>query len=515
MVDTWATVGSCAQIGANVHLSGGVGIGGVLEPPQAAPVIVEDDCLIGSRCMVTQGARVRRGARARRGRDPEPGHPGDRRRDRRGGRPGRRAALVDRRAGAAPARSSRAASSGCRASSWCVTTSRASARQAPQRRPPRARRGHVTDLLALTAELVDIPSVSHDERAITDHLEQLLRAVPWLEVERVGDNVVARTDARAVAAPGAGRPHRHRAGERQRPGPHRRRRAARPRRVRHEERAGRAARAGPHASTAPAVDVTYVFYECEEVEARYNGLNRLLRRAPRPGGRRRRHPGRAHRRRASRPAARARMRVEVTLTGERAHTARAWMGRNAIHRLGERAGASWPAYEPRRGDIDGCEYREAPAGGAGRGRRGRQRGARPGRRLAQPPLRPRPHAGRGRGARALGGGRRRRLRGRRRGRARAAGARLIRCWPRWSRGPGNRRAPSWAGPTCRASPPTASPPPTSGPATPTSRTPRASTSRVPTSRPCTRPCTPYSSRGRRNVRGGAVQRRRSTVTTLP
>jgi 2,3,4,5-tetrahydropyridine-2-carboxylate N-succinyltransferase len=62
MVDTWATVGSCAQIGANVHLSGGVGIGGVLEPPQAAPVIVEDDALIGSRCMITQGARVGRGA---------------------------------------------------------------------------------------------------------------------------------------------------------------------------------------------------------------------------------------------------------------------------------------------------------------------------------------------------------------------------------------------------------------------------------------------------------------------
>jgi len=62
MVDTWATVGSCAQIGARVHLAGGVGIGGVLEPPQAAPVIVEDDAFIGSRCMVTQGARVRQGA---------------------------------------------------------------------------------------------------------------------------------------------------------------------------------------------------------------------------------------------------------------------------------------------------------------------------------------------------------------------------------------------------------------------------------------------------------------------
>ena len=62
MVDTWATVGSCAQIGANVHLSGGVGIGGVLEPPQSAPVIIEDDAFIGSRSMVTEGARVGRGA---------------------------------------------------------------------------------------------------------------------------------------------------------------------------------------------------------------------------------------------------------------------------------------------------------------------------------------------------------------------------------------------------------------------------------------------------------------------
>ena len=60
MVDTWATVGSCAQIGANVHLSGGVGIGGVLEPPQAAPVVVEDDCFIGSRCIVAEGAHVGR-----------------------------------------------------------------------------------------------------------------------------------------------------------------------------------------------------------------------------------------------------------------------------------------------------------------------------------------------------------------------------------------------------------------------------------------------------------------------
>ena len=62
MVDTWATVGSCAQIGRNVHLSGGVGIGGVLEPPQASPTIIEDHCFIGSRCIVVEGVRVRKEA---------------------------------------------------------------------------------------------------------------------------------------------------------------------------------------------------------------------------------------------------------------------------------------------------------------------------------------------------------------------------------------------------------------------------------------------------------------------
>ncbi len=61
MVDTWATVGSCAQIGKNVHLSGGVGIGGVLEPLQAQPVIIEDDCFIGSRCIVVEGVHLEPG----------------------------------------------------------------------------------------------------------------------------------------------------------------------------------------------------------------------------------------------------------------------------------------------------------------------------------------------------------------------------------------------------------------------------------------------------------------------
>ena len=62
MVDTWATVGSCAQIGANCHLSGGVGIGGVLEPLQAEPVIIEDDCFVGARSEVAEGVIVERGA---------------------------------------------------------------------------------------------------------------------------------------------------------------------------------------------------------------------------------------------------------------------------------------------------------------------------------------------------------------------------------------------------------------------------------------------------------------------
>src|SRR5690349_23580929 len=62
MVDTWATVGSCAQIGANVHLSGGVGIGGVLEPLQANPTIIEDDCFIGARSEVVEGVVVERGS---------------------------------------------------------------------------------------------------------------------------------------------------------------------------------------------------------------------------------------------------------------------------------------------------------------------------------------------------------------------------------------------------------------------------------------------------------------------
>ena len=117
MVDTWATVGSCAQIGARVHLSGGVGIGGVLEPPNAAPVMVGDDADIGSRCMVTQGARVGDGAVLAEGVILNPGIPVIDAATGRGARSGRGPARgawpSARRAGA----STKAASSSCPACS--------------------------------------------------------------------------------------------------------------------------------------------------------------------------------------------------------------------------------------------------------------------------------------------------------------------------------------------------------------------------------------------------------------
>ncbi len=103
MVDTWATVGSCAQIGADVHLAGGVGIGGVLEPPQAMPVIVEDGAFVGSRCIVTEGVRIGARRRARRQRLADGVRARDRRHRRRAGRvPRRGAAPRGRRPGHAP-----------------------------------------------------------------------------------------------------------------------------------------------------------------------------------------------------------------------------------------------------------------------------------------------------------------------------------------------------------------------------------------------------------------------------
>jgi succinyl-diaminopimelate desuccinylase len=213
----------------------------------------------------------------------------------------------------------------------------------------------VTDLLKLTAELVDIPSVSHDERALTDHLEALLDPVDWLELTRVGENLVARTDmGRSQRLVLAGHTDTVPANGNERA------------RIEGDElwglgscdmKGGVAVLAELARTVAePVVDVTYVFYECEEVDSTFNGVERLFRERPdllagdaallaEPTSAR------------VEAGCQGTMRVEVTLTGERAHTARAWLGRNAIHRLAPLL-AAVAAYEGRRVTIDGCHFRE-------------------------------------------------------------------------------------------------------------------------------------------------------------
>ena len=213
----------------------------------------------------------------------------------------------------------------------------------------------MVDLLNLTAALVDIPSVSHDERRVTDHLEAMLSPVPWLELTRVGDNLVARTDL--------GRPERLiLAGHTDTVPPNGNERA----RVEGDvlwglgscDMKGGVAVLVELARTVaePAVDATYVFYECEEIDARFNGVERLFRERPdlmagdaallaEPTSAR------------VEAGCQGTMRLEVVMTGERAHTARAWKGRNAIHRLAPLL-ASVAAYEGRRVTIDGCHFRE-------------------------------------------------------------------------------------------------------------------------------------------------------------
>ena len=145
MVDTWATVGSGAQIGKNVHLSGGVGIGGVLEPPNAVPVVVEDEAMVGSRCMVVGGARVRRGATLGAGRHPHPDDSRHRRRDRCRTAPRRGAGLVGLR-GRHPAadlpwrRVRPAVPAGAQAPARRLPARQVSA----ERHPPRPRRRRLT-----------------------------------------------------------------------------------------------------------------------------------------------------------------------------------------------------------------------------------------------------------------------------------------------------------------------------------------------------------------------------------
>ena len=214
----------------------------------------------------------------------------------------------------------------------------------------------MTDLLAATAELVDVFSVSHHETAIADLIEGRLRSVPWLTVDRLGDNVVARTqlgrDQRLVLAghtdtvPANGNEQARVEGD-----------------VlwglgSADMKSGLAVMLELASTTdSPAVDVTYVFYVCEEVDQKYNGLPHLL--ADRPDllagdaailG----EPTGA----VVEAGCQGTLRVTASLRGERAHTARPWMGRNAIHRLGPLL-AKVAAYEGRRPVLDGCEYREA------------------------------------------------------------------------------------------------------------------------------------------------------------
>ncbi len=213
----------------------------------------------------------------------------------------------------------------------------------------------MTDLLALTAGLVDIPSVSFDEADLVAYLEAELRAVPGLAVDRIGDNLVARTTL--------GRGHRLVLGGHTDtvPGETSGSRldgdtlwglgAA-------DMKSGLAVMLELARTVAePAVDVTWVFYAREEVAIAHNGLRELFAEAPdllvgdvailgEPTGG------------AVEAGCQGTMRFEVTLAGVRAHTARPWMGRNAVHRLGALLTALG-SYEHREPVIDGCRYREA------------------------------------------------------------------------------------------------------------------------------------------------------------
>lgn len=212
------------------------------------------------------------------------------------------------------------------------------------------------DLLARTADLVAIPSESHHEAALADHVEARLRALGHVQVDRLGDNVVARTAAGrdmrlvvaghldTVPANGNGTPE-----------------------IRDDvlwglgaaDMKGGLAVMLELAATVPdpAIDVTWIFYAGEEVAADQNGLGHLFAQRPdlvagdaavlgEPTGA------------ALEVGCQGAMRLRVELRGARAHTARPWMGRNALHRAG-RVLAALDDYEARRPVIDGCTYHEA------------------------------------------------------------------------------------------------------------------------------------------------------------
>ena len=214
-------------------------------------------------------------------------------------------------------------------------------------------------LLQLTADLVDMPSVSFEEGPIADWFEAELRAIPGLEVTRVGDNLVARTTL--------GRKFRVALGGHLDTVPVNDNDTARIEgEVLHglgsaDMKGGLAimlalARAVPE----PAVDVTYVFYAREEVALEHNGLRELFAEVPelvQADGAILGEPTDA----VVEAGCQGTMRAKITLGGTRAHTARPWMGRNAIHRLGALLATldDLPFREP---VIDGCTYREALQG---------------------------------------------------------------------------------------------------------------------------------------------------------
>ncbi len=212
------------------------------------------------------------------------------------------------------------------------------------------------DLLHATAALVDIASVSHNEAEITNHIEARLRSVPWLEVTRIDHNLVARTNfghgQRLILAGHTDTvPVNNNA-------------AARIEGDRLFGLGSTDMKGGvavflelAETVSAPTVDLTFVFYECEEVAAIHNGLKKLL--AQRPElvagdaailG----EPTEA----IIEAGCQGTMRAELSLRGARSHVARPWMGRNAIHRAGMVL-ARLEAYQARRPVIDGCEFREA------------------------------------------------------------------------------------------------------------------------------------------------------------
>jgi succinyl-diaminopimelate desuccinylase len=210
----------------------------------------------------------------------------------------------------------------------------------------------VNDLLARTAELVGIGSVSHHEALIADRVEAELRGLRWLVVDRFGDNVVART--------GLGRPQRLVLAGHLDTVPA----AGNETPVLDGDRLWGLGACDMKGGLAvllelacevsqPAVDVTWVFYVCEEVDQSYSGLGQLDPDLLVADAAVLAEPTSAQ----VEAGCQGSMRLCVTVRGSRAHTARAWMGTNAIHRLAAVLGAV-AAYEPRRVVLDGCEFVE-------------------------------------------------------------------------------------------------------------------------------------------------------------